>query len=330
MGIDNNSDSLQSGVTVVIVTWNAEEYIVSCIESLISQERIPDKIVIVDNNSSDSTIEKLEVFKRKVHVVSLPTNTGFAYANNFAIKQHVSTEYVALINPDAIASRGWLRELLNCAQAQPEESFFASRQLDFSDNSVLDGDGDALHLSGLAWRRGYGKHATSFNPKSLFFSPCGASAMYKTKDFLDVGGFDQDFFCYFEDVDLVYRMRLLGLTGQLVSEAVVKHVGSAASGGRHSDFAIYHGHRNLVWSFVKNTPAVLLCFLLLPHILMNLLFVFRYAVLGRSSVIIRSKLDALKGLRKMWVKRDDIQRRRELSSYQVWSALSLRGVVDRC
>jgi GT2 family glycosyltransferase len=103
------------------------------------------------------------------------------------------------------------------------------------------------------------------------------------------GNFDEDFFCYFEDVDLGFRLRLSGYRCLFVPGAVAQHVGSGTSGGQHSDFATYHGHRNIVWTFVKNMPGVLFWLLLPLHLALNVVTLFWFAGHGRAGVIFRGQ-----------------------------------------
>jgi GT2 family glycosyltransferase len=117
-----------------------------------------------------------------------------------------------------------------------------------------------------------------------------------------VGGFDEDFFCYFEDVDLGFRLRLAGYRCLLVPDAVACHAGSAATRGWHNNFTIYHGHRNLVWANVKNMPAVLFRLLLPLHIIMNIAAIVLFSIRGKGRVILRAKYDTLRGIPRMWKK----------------------------
>ena len=98
--------------------------------------------------------------------------------------------------------------------------------------------------------------------------------------FLRLGGFDERLFCYCEDVDLGYRLRLVGEPTLLVPDAVVRHVGSASTGGRRSDFAVFHGTRNRFWVFVKDTPPVLFWLTLPLHILATVVLFARHATRG--------------------------------------------------
>jgi GT2 family glycosyltransferase len=144
------------------------------------------------------------------------------------------------------------------------------------------------------------------------FSPCAAAALYSLQAFLLVGGFDEDFFSYHEDVDLGFRLRLRGFRCLYVPEAVVQHIGSAALGPQ-SDFALYHWQRNFIWSFVQNMPPVLFWIALPAHLMANLIFILKYTLQGRGKIIWKAKMDAVNGLRRAFHKRRDIQKYRKVS-----------------
>jgi GT2 family glycosyltransferase len=196
-------------------------------------------------------------------------------------------------------------------------------QLLDEDPMTADGIGDCYHLSGLAWRSGHKCRLAELNlsPRTIL-SPCGAAAFFRKADFDSVNGFDEDFFCYAEDVDLGFRLRLAGHQAVVVPNAIVHHVGSATSGGKHSNFSIYHGHRNLVWTFVKNMPSVLFWPLLPLHIALNIVTIIYFSAKGKGKVIVKSKIDALIGLPSAWKKRQLIQKKRKASAYAIWKSLN--------
>ena len=137
--------------------------------------------------------------------------------------------------------------------------------------------------------------------------------MYRRDIFLNVDGFDERFFCYFEDIDLAFRLRLLGHRCLYVPSAKVEHFGSAIA-GRRSDFAVYHGHRNMVWTYVKNMPSRLLWRGLLQHILANVAALIWFSLTGQAGAIFKAKRDALLGLRKTIEQRKSIQNNIRVSS----------------
>jgi GT2 family glycosyltransferase len=109
-----------------------------------------------------------------------------------------------------------------------------------------------------------------------------------------------------------------------VPDAVVHHVGSATTGGQHSDFSVYYGHRNLVWTFVKNMPGALFWLLLPIHLLLNLASVGVFMARGQGGVILCAKWDAVKGLPQAWAKRKQIQAGRVAKVREIWRGLDKR------
>jgi GT2 family glycosyltransferase len=149
------------------------------------------------------------------------------------------------------------------------------------------------------------------------FAPCAAAALYRRDALVKVGGFDESYFAYLEDVDLGFRLRLAGYRCLYVPDAVVRHVGSATTGGQRSDFSVYHGHRNLVWTYFKNMPWPLFWLYLPQHILLNFVSIVYFALRGQGRVILRAKWDALKGLPRILKERRRIQKSRRVSSSEL-------------
>jgi len=309
-------------VTVIIVNWNGERFLDRCLSALMAQTVRPQEIILVDNASSDGSLEIARRFP-SVRLLALDQNAGFARGNNLAISEAASdSEWIALLNPDAFADSRWLEELLLSARDNPEFDVFGSRLVDAAAPEVLDGTGDVYHMSGLAWRAGHGAPVPSaLKPAREIFSPCAAAALYRRSVMAKVGGFDEDYFCYVEDVDLGFRLRLTGHRCLYVPSSVVHHLGSGSTGGQHSDFAVYHGHRNLVWTYVKDMPGALFWLFLPLHLLMNLWTLLVLAMRGQGRVALRSKWDALRGLPKIWHKRQEIQHERTVSAWAIWRML---------
>jgi GT2 family glycosyltransferase len=300
-------------VSVVIVTWNSASYLSRCLDSLEQQTYGDFEVVLVDNGSTDGCLDAVEHRwpGLRLRVERLGENKGFAAANNLGASL-ARGKWLALLNSDAFPEPAWLEALLEAAAKNPEFSFFASRQLQANASQFLDGAGDAFHISGLAWRRLAGWPAAQFGLEAQeVFSPCAASALYSRQSFLQVGGFDEDFFSYQEDVDLGFRLRLQGLRCLYVPDAVVHHMGSAAVGAR-SDFALYHWQRNFIWSFVQNMPAALFLQALPSHLLANLIYILYFLFLGQGKVVWKAKMDALRGFPRAFRRRKWIQKERKV------------------
>jgi GT2 family glycosyltransferase len=321
-------DAGTASVAVVIVNHDGGPHLVRCLHCLAGQSLLPDRIVVVDNASQDGSLEAAkrlalaaDQLVGRVVFHEAGRNVGFAAANNLAVGM-CAEEFVALVNPDAFAAPGWLEALVTAARRHPEAAAFGSRQWLDGRPGVLDGVGDVYHVSGLSWRDGHGCVPTVADEHDgEIFSACAAAAMYRRAAFLEAGGFDEDFFCYFEDVDLGFRLRLLGHTARYVSEAAVFHVGGAASRSKSADFAVYHGHRNLVWCFVKNMPSPLLWPLLIPHLSQTIVVGGFFLARQQFFSIVKAKWHALLGLRQCWLKRRSIQSTKKASTIAIWRSL---------
>jgi GT2 family glycosyltransferase len=310
-------------VAVLIVNWNGGALLSRCLQALALQQRFPDSVVVVDNASSDDSLAIAQPFMGGARLIRLTENSGFARANNIAAAAVPDADALALLNPDAFPEPGWLAALIAAAGRTPDAAAFASQiRLDAAPQ-YLDGAGDSYHVSGRAWRNAHQQPASAGPASEIeVFAPCAAAALYRRSAFDEVGGFDERFFCYFEDVDLGFRLRLRGHRCVYVPGAVVRHVSSALSGYR-SDFAVYHGERNAVWTFVKNMPGPMLWRYLPQHVALNLAALVFYPWRGQGRVAWRAKRDALLGLWTMLGQRRVEQRHRRAE----WRAL--RGAMAR-
>lgn len=311
-------------VSIILLVWNNQEYLPACLNALQTQSFQDLEAIIVDNGSASTDYLKDVITKyRSLHIIveQQKTNVGFAAGNN--IGAHLSRgKWLTLLNADAFPEPDWLEKLLRAAEENPEYSFFSSRQLQVNSPDLLDGAGDSYHISGLAWRRYYNKPVQEYGKhRQEVFSACPAAAMYLREDFLKVGGFDEDYFSYFEDVDLGFRLRLAGKKCLYVPEAVVHHVGSASTGKR-SDFSVYYGYRNMIWTFFKDMPSPLIWFFLPVHIATLVFFVGYLSMRGQGKVILRAIRDAMQGLPGVLEKRKAIQKNRKIKPSELLKVMS--------
>jgi GT2 family glycosyltransferase len=313
-------------ISIVIVTWNSSRYLFRCLTALARQTFTDFEILIIDNGSTDTTLDILKTYRPSIKVRSLPENLGFAVANNIGARL-ARGKWLALLNADAFPEPDWLEQLLRAADDNPEFTFFASRQIQANAPDLLDGTGDIYHVSGLAWRQNYNHPVSEYGIQSgEVFSACAAAALYPRDEFIKVGGFDEDYFSYHEDVDLGFRLRLIGGRCLYVPQAVVYHVGSAST-GKSSDFAFYHGHRNLVWTFFKDMPAALFWIYLPLHMLMNIFFSVSFLIKEKRSIVFKSKIDAFRALPVILRKRNCIQQSRIVSSKEIYRTM-IKGLFS--
>ncbi|GJL81934.1 MAG: glycosyl transferase [marine bacterium B5-7] len=283
-------------VAVVIVNYQSGQYLKGCLDSIEAQTRQPDRVLVVDNNSIDGSTATLVGRPSYIQFIPVSTNLGFARANNIAFSFADDCDYLALLNPDAIAGPDWLKSLLEGVERHDAIDCYGCRMLGYTSDDPADGTADVYHVSGLYWRRDHGRAVSDIrHEEEEIFSPCAAAALYHRKSVMDVGGFDESYFCYSEDVDLAFRLRARGSKAWYLPNAVVHHAGSATT-GRRSDFSVYHGHRNLVWTFFKNMPGMYLWWFLPQHLLLNLASIIHFTLRGQGITILRAKRDALIGL----------------------------------
>lgn len=302
--------------SVLILYWNSQPFLRACLQSMREQVDKDFEIILVDNGSPDPLSEALlkEFSDLPIQFLRQSQNLGFAGGNNFTAR-YARGEYLVLLNSDAFPNADWLHVIREAANAHPGCSF-ASRQIMAITPDKLDGEGDNYHASGLVWRRSYGRELSkgSDNAREVF-SACGAAAVYPRSAFEAAQGFDERYFAYVEDIDLGFRLRLNAVPCWYIPGAVVHHVGSGSTKVR-SDLAVYHGQRNLVWTYAKDMPSPLIWLLLPCHILANLLQLFISLLRHQGSISWQAKRDALAGLGPILKQRRQIQRARKAS---VWS-----------
>ncbi len=315
-------------ISVVIVSYQSGPTLERCLAALSAQTFADFEILLVDNASTDGAPQAAAAADPAIRFLEPGANLGFAAGNNLAARE-ARGRWLALLNPDAFPAPDWLAQLVAMSERRPRVNCFTSLQRDAAEPARLDGTGDVMTLAGFPYRGGYHNPAPATVPEGETFSACGAAMLIDRALFLRLGGFDERFFCYCEDVDLGYRLRLIGEPTLLAPNAVVDHVGSASTGAR-SDFSLFHGSRNRIWVFVKNTPAAL--WWTAPiHVLATLVLLARHVTRGEAAPVWRGIMAALKDLGPALAARRELQATRtasagEISAAMTWNPLDLLGM----
>jgi GT2 family glycosyltransferase len=307
-------------ITVVVVNYNGGDYLKGCIASLARQTFTDFETIVVDNASTDGSLEGIAGRPERFQILRQPENFGFAKANNIGARAG-SGRWLALLNPDAEAEPAWLEELMRAVETRPEMRLVSSLQVSLHDGSKLDGAGDCYLAYGYAWRGGFGHPVSSAPPAGECFAPCGAAALYPREAFLAAGGFDERYFCYHEDVDIGFRLRLLGERCQFAPEAVVRHAGSAVT-GRASYFSVFHGVRNGVWTYVKNMPLGLLVITAPVWLFGALLLLARGIVRRQFRPTWDGFVAAFSDLKPALAARRELKTRRKIESFELAEVLT--------
>jgi GT2 family glycosyltransferase len=316
--------ALTAAVQVVIVAWNSGEHLQRALDSLERQTFGDFEVTLWDNASSDGAVDRLRPASN-VRVERCAENLGFAAGVNRAAALS-DAPWIATLNPDAFPEPGWLQALLDAAVATGADAV-ASLQLDDADDQVLDGAGDVFSVAGFAWRGGYGRSRREAPRETVeVFAPCAAAALYRRSTFEALGGLDERYFCYFEDVDLGARLRARGGRTVLTPDAVVRHVGSASS-RTLSGFAEYHGTRNRLWTFARIIPRWLAPIAVPAHLAVTAYVLARSPTREMRQARMRGLRDGWRGLkpflreRRRWRPVEPREFLRMLS----WSPLALSG-----
>jgi GT2 family glycosyltransferase len=308
-------------VSVIIVNYNAGAFLQKAIDKVAAQTDTQYELILLDNASTDGSIDTLKTDHiTNFKLVKLSENIGFAAGNNLAARE-ASGQWLALLNPDTEAKPDWLAEFKNATLVHPRIKMFAGATINTSNPDILDGAGDCYHFLGVPWRGGYNRPVSELPGIGECFSACGASALIHRETFLNIGGFDESFFCYCEDVDLGFRLRLEGGRCLFWPRAAIYHYGSGTTSVA-SPFSVRHGTRNRLWTFVKNMPPIALIILFPLHLLLSFAFIARAFMKGRGKPTLLGFIDGLKGLPAVWRTRKQIQARRKLNSWQICRQMS--------
>jgi GT2 family glycosyltransferase len=308
--------------TIIVVTHNSKRWLARQRTALEAQTEKRWRLIVIDNGSRPGERPHQDDLPPGATLVQSEANLGFARANNVAALD-ADTPYLVLLNPDAFPEPDWLERLIQTAERFPDAGAIGSTQLRADAPGVLDGVGDILHASGMSYRAGYGKKHAPPQMLAEPFGACGAAMLVRRDAYEAVAGFDDRYFCYFEDVDLCFRLRLQSWRVLQSPDAIVAHIGGGVAGAR-SPFGEYHGARNRVWTFVKCMPDVIFWPLLPVHILLGAIAATIALLRGGGFASWRGHIAGLAGVASIWRDRTRLQRERrahitDIARALVWS-----------
>lgn len=215
------------------------------------------EVIVVDNGSIDGSTPYINKYFPWVKVVSLDKNYGFAKAVNEGIKASKG-KYVVLINNDTEVDKNCLQYLVEAAKRKKNVGFVAAKMLNFYKRDRIDSAGDWIDVVGHANNIGQGeKDGPKFNAPGYTFLVTGGGGLFKRLVFEKVGLLDENYFAYFEDVDLCLRAQLQGFKGWFEPRAKIYHIHKATS-DKVKPLAEYWQFRNLTQTIIKDFPSELL------------------------------------------------------------------------
>ena len=317
MSTSASPDSID--VSVIVLNYNGRHWLEGCLTATLEQIGERGELILADNASTDDSVDLVRTHFPTVRLAAFEQNFGFARGNNMGARI-ARGRYLAFLNNDTVPQPGWLSALKAPFDRDPSTALATSRIVYLDDPSVVDSAGDGYLRAGGAFKRLHGSPSAAAGEPGEVFGVCGAACMVRRDAFLDLGGFDEDFFMIYEDVDISYRARLRGYKCTYVPGAIVHHAGSASL-GRNSAMSVYYGQRNLEWTYLKNTPWPLLIRSFPNHVLYDGAGLLAYGARGLLGPYVKGKWAALKGLPGILRKRSQVQRRRVASIQELWAAM---------
>ena len=272
-------------VSIIVLNWNGKQYLETCLSSLLRQKYPDIEIIFVDNGSIDGSVEFVREKFPSLTVIIHKKNLGFAQGvNSGIIESH--GKYIATINNDAEADSEWISCLMHVMQSDPGIGSCASTMLRYYDREIIDSAGIVAYQNGNAYDRGAQEFdAGQYDMQTEIFGACAGAALYRRQMLDEIGPFDDNYFAYFEDVDLSFRMHLFGWKCIFVPDAIVYHIHSATS-QQASPFKIFYIERNKLWNMWKYYPLSMM----ITQFPFTNIHYFRYITKFLNKLIVRKSI----------------------------------------
>jgi GT2 family glycosyltransferase len=329
-------------ISVIVVNFNGERYLGDCLESLSVQTFRDFEVIVVDNGSTDGSLDFIRKDFPWVKLIPLDKNTGFAMGNNTGFEASAS-KYIATLNNDTVVDKGWLKALYEVAETDRTIGMVASKILLGRNGREIDSVGVLIYPDGMSRQRGRGEiDEGQFDRTEEVLFPSACAALYRREMLNKIGFFDEDFFSYCEDTDLGLRARLAGWKAVLASKAIVRHLYSQTA-GKYSGLKAYHVERNHLWVLMKDLPVAYIIFSPISTIWRYIIQIYsllsgkgsvaRFAEGNKKlqlvKVVIKAYWGALVKLPEMLKKRKEIWNLRRLSTKEYRELLGKHRITAK-
>jgi len=286
--------------SVIITNWNGKQWLPTCLAALTQQTYRDFEIIFVDDGSTDGSAAWVVEHYPQVRLIEQKPHVGFAAANNIGIKA-ARGKYIVTLNNDTQPDENFLQALVTGIIA-PDVGMVAAQMRLWDAPQLLDSAGITVDWAGFGWNRGFGQPVAAWETPQEVFGPCAGAALYRREMLDEIGLFDEDFYAYYEDVDLAWRARRAGWRCRYTPEAWVLHKHSA-TGRKFNRKKIFLLNRNRLWTIIKNYAAVDFLWVLPLIVFGDFLSLVKQLWQTKSPVPLRARWSAMLGAGKMWRKR---------------------------
>lgn len=289
-----------SKTAVVIPNYNGIKFLPDCLSSLKKQSVRDFDVIVVDDCSSDNSLNEIACNFSWVTSVKRKENGGFAAAVNDGIRlaRENGAQYVILLNNDTVVDDFFVEKMIRAIEEDEKIFSVQAKMLSLNEPEVIDDAGDFYTVLGWAYARGKGKSASQYGKKGKIFAACAGAAIYRVTIFDRIGYFDEAHFAYLEDIDIGYRAALYGYYNTYEPAAVVYHAGSGTSGSRYNEFKIRLAARNSVYLIYKNQTWLQIVWHFIPLLTGFVIKQLFFIIKGYGNVYHKAVVEGLKDIRR--------------------------------
>ena len=302
-------------ISIVILNYNAEEFLDECISSIYKTEKVNFEIILVDNASNDKSYRECTQKFPEIKLIENKKNLGYCEGNNIGIRASKG-EFVVVLNPDTVVTPTWLYELIHTYQ-ENGDGIYQPKILATTDHNMLLSSGQFIQLFGFGYSRGKGEENVQQNNGIEKIGYASGTCLFTSKTILEkLNGFDPFLFAYHDDLDLCWRAAMLGINSFYVPTSIIFHPIEGYS-FKWSKFKFYLMERNrqycLLTHFTKSSYLKMLPSLILVDFAVSLFYLKKRMFITK----IKTSLNILKNISKISKKYKKIQSTRTLSDREI-------------
>jgi len=310
-----NMNNLNKLTSIIVLNYNAGELLLNCIESIFKTKNIEYEIIVVDNVSTDNSHKKCKEKFPQIRLIENKENLGYCEGNNVGIR-NANGEFIVILNPDTIVEPNWLDELMK-AFLKFGDGMYQPKILATTDHNLILSTGNMVQLFGFGFSRGRGeKDSNQYDNDQNISYASGACLFTSSKIMKSLSGFDSFLFAYHDDLDLCWRASLQGINSYYVHKSIIYHPIEGYS-FKWSPFKFYLMERNRLYCLFTHYSKATILKMLPSLILVDLAVTCFYAKRGLLLIKIKTTLNILINLRKIYTRYSKIQKNRKITDKKI-------------